>query len=225
MSGSDSSSRQSARRRRSPPEIFVTSASGRRAAQRVHRDLELAVEVPRVARLDLVLHLGLFLEQLLHRVAVHRLGKLRGDVVEAREQRLGLGDALLDVLERGLLRVEARLLLEEADLDVLRRLRVAQVVLVDARHDPQQRRLARAVEAQDADLRAVEERQPDALEDDAVRRNDLAHVLHGVDEIGQARPPESALQGRGWGALRVGCCDLRIQHEKGLRRKITGAPD
>ena len=34
-----------------------------------------------------------------------------------------------------------------------------------------------------ADLRAVEKREPDVLEDDRVGRIDLAQPLHGVDEL------------------------------------------
>src|SRR5215470_10465722 len=48
-------SRQSATRRLSPPESVVTSASA--GGQRVHRDLEVRIEVPEVLRVDLVLEL------------------------------------------------------------------------------------------------------------------------------------------------------------------------
>jgi hypothetical protein len=65
----------------------------RRQPQRVHRDLDLVVEVPEVVRVDVFLETPLFLEQLVHRAVVHRLGELHRDVVEALE-RLAL------VLER-----------------------------------------------------------------------------------------------------------------------------
>src|SRR4029079_15290719 len=52
-----------------------------------------------------------------------------------------------------------------------------------ARHDLQERRLARAVRAEDADLRARQERQPDPLQDLPVRRIDLPQVPHRVDEL------------------------------------------
>ena len=73
-------------------------------AQRVHRLLELGVEVPRVGGVDLLLqraHLG---EQ---RVEVGvGVGHRGRDLVEAVDLRLDRADALLDVLEHGLGLVE-----------------------------------------------------------------------------------------------------------------------
>ena len=57
---------------------------------------------------------------------------------------------------------------------------------VDAGHDPQQGRLARAVQAQHADLGAREEGQPDVLQDGPLRRDDLGHPVHGVDVLSHA---------------------------------------
>ena len=48
----------------------------RRQVHRVHRDLDLAVEFPGVRVLDLVLHLGLAVEQLFHLVGVGHLAEL-----------------------------------------------------------------------------------------------------------------------------------------------------
>ena len=56
-----------------------------------------------------------------------------------------------------------------------------------ARHDAQQRALARAVQAEHADLRAGQKRQPDVLEDDVVGRVNLPEPLHGVDELRHMR--------------------------------------
>ena len=58
---------------------------------------------------------------------------------------------------------------------------------VDARHDPQQRRLARAVEAEHADLGAREERQRDVAQDVPLGRHDLADAVHGVDELSHGK--------------------------------------
>ena len=60
----------------------------------------------------------------------------------------------LDVAAHVLRRIELRLLRQVADARALRRPRFALKVLVDAGHDAQQRRLARAVGAEDADLGA-----------------------------------------------------------------------
>jgi hypothetical protein len=57
------------------------------------------------------------------------------------------------------------------------------MVVVEPGHDLEQRALARAVRAQHADLRAREERERDVLEDHAVDADDLADLLHRVDEL------------------------------------------
>ena len=82
----------------------------RRQPQRVHRVLELRVEIPGAGGLDRVLHLGLLLEDLVHLLGRQLLAELRVDLVEARQQRAHWRDALLDVAEHGLRRVERRLL-------------------------------------------------------------------------------------------------------------------
>ena len=63
-------------------------------------------------------------------------------------------------------RVELRLLLQEADLDAGLRPGLAFELLVEARHDAQQRGLARAVQAEHADLGAGKEAQGDVAQDD-----------------------------------------------------------
>ena len=72
-----------------------------------------------------------------------------------RERVLDVAHRLLDVAARtSFVGVELRLLRQEADLDAGLRPRLAFELLVDAGHDPEQRRFARAVEAEHADLRA-----------------------------------------------------------------------
>ena len=70
----------------------------RRAAQRVHRLLELGVDVPRVGVVELLLELAHLVHQLVGVVGRHQLG----DLVEPGQLGLGLGDRLLDVAEDGL---------------------------------------------------------------------------------------------------------------------------
>jgi hypothetical protein len=65
--------------------------------------------------------------------------------------------------------------------------RASPEVLVDAGHDPQHRRLARAVQAQQADLGAGEEGQRDVLDDLLLRRHDLADADHRVDVLHRGR--------------------------------------
>ena len=155
---------------------------GRRAAQRVHRLLELAVQVPGVLVLDLLRELAHLLHELVGVVGRHLLG----DLVVLVEQLLRLGDAFLDVAEDGLVLVELRLLGEDADGEPGHQAGLAVGDLLHPGHDLQQRRLAGAVRAHDADLRAGKEAQRDVVEDDLVTVrltdgaqavNELGHVL------------------------------------------------
>ncbi len=168
----------------------------RRAAQRVHCLLDGAIELPGVGRLDGILDLRLLVEQLLHLVAVGALAEAVVDLVEARQQRLGLLHALEDVVEDVLLRVEPWLLRQVADGDAVGGRGVTKEIGVLAGHDPQQRALAGSVAADDADLRAEEEAQRQVLEHLLVRwvhpaqalgREDVVAVAHGGVLRGRAR--------------------------------------
>ena len=115
------------------------------------------------------------------------VGVVGGQLVEAVEQRLGLGDAVLDVALDVLALVQVRLLLEHPHGRARRQRRLAAVLLVDPRHDPQQRRLARAVVAEHADLRARVERERDVVEHRLVRRMQLGQAVHREDVLGGHR--------------------------------------
>ena len=150
----------------------------RRQAQRVHRELDLLVEVPEVLRVDLVLQA----RELVGGV-VRVVGR---DLLVALQDLPLLRHRLLDVLEHVLRGVELGLLGQVADAGALGRERLAREVLVHPGHDPEEGRLAGPVRAEDADLGVPVERQPDALEDLLPLGRDLAQVLHGEDELGHA---------------------------------------
>lgn len=154
---------------------------GRRAAQRVHGLLELRVEVPRVGMVELLLQPAHLLHQLVGVVGGHQLG----DLVEAVELDLDLAQALFDVAANGLLLVQRRLLQQDADGRVVGQEGVTVVRLVQARHDPQDARLAGAVGPNDADLGAWIEAQRDVVQDHLVAVR-LADLLHRVDELSHA---------------------------------------
>ena len=122
-----------------------------REAERVHGPVERRVERPRVVTVDLLLHRRLLGEQ---RVEVGvGLGERGRDRVEAVEQVAERPNAVLDVAAHVLGRVEHRLLRQQADGRAGRELGAAARRLVEPGHDPEQRRLAGAVRAEDADLR------------------------------------------------------------------------
>ena len=159
----------------------------RRQAQRVHGDVQLAVHVPGVRGVDLVLHLRLLGDDLVHLRLGQVLAHLHGELFEAGDEGLLARHRLLDVLLHVLLRVEDGLLGEEADAGALGGEGLAREVLVEAGHDAEQGGLARPVVAEHADLGVAVEAQPDALQDLLALGGDLAQVLHGVDELGHGR--------------------------------------
>ncbi|ELP47394.1 30S ribosomal protein S5 [Mycobacterium avium subsp. paratuberculosis S5] len=154
---------------------------GRRATQRVHRLLELRIEVPGVGVVELLLQPAHLLHQLVGVVGGHQLG----DLVEAVELDLDLAQALLDVAANGFLLVQRRLLLQDADGGVGGQEGFTVVRLVQARHDPQDARLTGAVGADDTDLGAWIEAQRDVVQDHLVAVR-LADLLHRVDELSHA---------------------------------------
>ncbi|MCW2948677.1 MAG: ribosomal protein [Actinoallomurus sp.] len=156
----------------------------RGAAQGVHRLLELAVQIPRVAVVELLLELAHLIEQLVGVVGRHLLG----DLVEPVEHRLGLGDALLDVAQDGLVLVERGLLLQHADREAGHDPGVAVGRLLDAGHHPQQRRLTGAIGPKDTDLGSGQEAEGDIVKDDLVAMR-LAHALHRIDVLRHVLKP------------------------------------
>jgi len=154
----------------------------RRAAERVHGHLEAAVQVPGVAGVDLLLDGALLLQQLGHLVVVHGFAQAVADPIELLQKRRRLRDPLGHHLADGLGGIQFRFLFQKADGVARRASGLADEVLLDARHDAQQRAFARAVETDDADLGAVEVRQVDVLEDRALAVV-LADADHGVDDL------------------------------------------
>ena len=178
MSGSDSSRRHSATRRRSPPESFSTfaSQSGSRRASAAISSLR-SISQPFLASI-LSCSLPCSSSSLFIASSSMRLGELLADLVEALDQREHLAEAFLRDLPHGLAGGQLRLLGQVADADAGLRPGLAFELLVDARHDAEEGGLAGAIEAEHADLGAGEEAQGDVLEDEALRRDDLAHPVH-----------------------------------------------
>ncbi len=96
-----------------------------RQAQRVGGDLELALEFPAADRVDGVLQFGLFLEELVHLLVVHRLGELVADLVEARDLRERAAQTFHHDAAHVLVRIELGFLRQIADLDAGLRARLA----------------------------------------------------------------------------------------------------
>ena len=112
---------------------------GWRETQRVHRDLDLAIDIPGVDGVDLLLHPCLLIEQLRHLVVRHWFGEFVGDVLELLQQILHRLHRDVDVLLDVLRSVELWLLREVTDSRALMRPRFALKVVIDSGHDPEER--------------------------------------------------------------------------------------
>jgi len=130
---------------------------------------------------------------------------LFGDLVVARQQGLGLGDAVFDVAEHGLALIQRRLLLQDAHRVTGHQPRFAVGRLLQPGHHPQQRRLSGSVRADHADLRPGQERQRDLVQDDVAVKS-LAGVAEDQDLLHVPTPLPSRLPGRdvGTGAVVAG---------------------
>ncbi len=155
----------------------------RRTPQRVHRHLDLRIEFPGTDLIDSILHASLLGQDLVHFVGVQVFAKARVERVELIQQRADLSGAFFDVAFDVLRGIESRFLGQVAHRDAGSRKRFAEERRVVARHDFQQRALAGAVQAEDANLRAGQEREPDVFQDLMVGWMDLPEPFHRVDEL------------------------------------------
>ena len=155
----------------------------RRATKCVHRNFDITVKAPQVLGVDDVLKFRLFVQELVHLVIFHRFGKLHGDFVEAVKNRLFLGDSLHHVFLDGQVRVKLRFLRQIACGAARFNPRFALELLVDARHDAQQRRLTGTILADNTNLCAIVEAQRNVLQHLFVRRIGLGHLVHVENEF------------------------------------------
>ncbi len=147
----------------------------RRAAQGIHRLLDLRIEVPEVLRFDLVLQTGHLVGSLVR--IVHR------QFVVAIEKRALGRHAFHHVLADILRFVEFRLLRQVADPGALGDPAFAVPIGIDARHDPKQGRFTGAVDAQHTDLGIRVEGQMDIVQDLLAARIGLGEATHMIDEL------------------------------------------
>jgi hypothetical protein len=157
-----------------------------RAAEGLHRDLDVALDVPGVRRVDPVLECCLLRADGL--VVGVGLGPPGHDRVVLVDEVPDRGDAVHDVALHVLGRVELWLLAQEPDAEARGQAGLAGEAIIEAGHDPEEARLARPVRADDADLGARIERDRDVLEDRPVRRVVPGEAVGAVDELGGHGP-------------------------------------
>ncbi len=155
----------------------------RRTAQGVHRDVDVAFQVPRVGGRDPVLEDGLLGADGL--VVGVRVGPARHHGVVLLDEAGDRADAVHHVALDVLGRIQLRLLGEVAHGEAGRQAGLAGEPVVEPGHDPQQAGLAGAVGADDADLGARVERDRDVLEHGPVGRIVAGELVRGVDELGR----------------------------------------
>ena len=165
----------------------------RRQLERLGGELELALDLPGLRRLDLLLQRVQLVERPLHLVGVELGRELRADLLVTAQQLALVRDRDLELLAHRLLGIELRLLRHVSDRDPGLVVELPFEVLLDAGHDPEQGRFALAVGADDADLRAVVESERDVGDDDLLVIR-LLHALHLHDVVshGAKRPPDRA---------------------------------
>ncbi len=147
-------------------------------AQGVHGAFQFGVEFPGIVLFDELGELALPFDELVHLVVAHWFGELHIHLLVLFQHVHNLLHALLHHLLDGERVVELRLLWEITDGVAWSEDHLALIGLVEAGDDLQQRGFSRAIEAQDADFRPVEEGKVDVLEDLSLRRNRLADVHH-----------------------------------------------
>ena len=153
------------------------------AAQGVHGELQAAVQVPGAHRIELILELGLLVDERVHLRRGEGFAELQVQLVKAAQGFHRLLDPFLDHLAHRPGGVECGFLFEVAHAVSRGKGGLPQVVLVDPRHNTEQAALSGPVQSQDADLRPIKERKRDIPEDLLVGRVDLAYPDHRINDL------------------------------------------
>jgi len=153
----------------------------RRQPQRIGGHVQLLFDGVRVTGGEDRLQALLLLGQRVEIGAFLGVGRVHGFQCGLRLQHVA--HAFFHGLAHGVLRVQLRLLGQVTDLDAGLRAGLALEIGVHAGHDLEHGGLAGAVQAQQADLGAREERQRDVLDDLPLGRDHLADAVHGVDVL------------------------------------------
>ena len=150
-------------------------------AKRVGGDFKLRVGVVAVAGSDDGFEFGLLFGERVKVGVFVAVGRV--NLVEARLRGLNAAQAFFNDFAHGFVAVDQRFLRQVADLGAGVRARFAGEIFIHTGHDFEDGGFARAVETQEADFRAGEERKRNVFDDLAFRRNNFAHAVHGVDVL------------------------------------------
>ena len=129
------------------------------AAQRFHRHLQAAVQVPSSDRIELFGDSRLALDQRVHSIVIHRLGKSFVDRLVLFNQVHRILGTLFDYFAHGLARLELRFLFHIADTVAVHQVGAPFKLVVYPSHNAQHRTLSRTIQTEHTDFGAVEIRQ------------------------------------------------------------------
>ena len=154
------------------------------ALQRIHRALQLGIDVPAARVFDGVGQFALTLDQAVHLLVRHRLAELQADFVVFGEHIHHLLYPFLNHLQDRFGRVELRFLLQIPYGVARSEDHLASGRCLDARDNLHHGGFSGTVQTDDTDLGSVEEGEVDILEDDfVVVRQNLAHTVHRKDDL------------------------------------------
>ena len=167
--------------------LFTTGDDGngripRRAPQGIHRHLKLGVKIPCTFRIHELLHLPLAFDEFIHFLRLHGLGEFGVDLFELLDQINKLLRPFLHDFTDGPHFVDQRFLLQITDGIAGSQHSLSFKGLIHARKDLQQRRFARSVQAEDADLRAVEIGKGNIFQHFTLPMT-LGHADHGINNL------------------------------------------
>ena len=146
-----------------------------RAAQRLHRDIDLRIQIPEVLAVDLVLQLCHLVGGLV--AIIHR------QFVEAIKLGLLGRDTQHDVVTHVQRRIKMRLLRQIANLGALGGPGLAGEIGIQPGHDLHQGRFTRPVHAHHADFDSGQKAQVNVLETFLAARIGLGNPLHVIDVL------------------------------------------
>ena len=143
----------------------------------------MTIEIPSIVLIEFILQLGLLGDE---RIEIRiGFGELGVDLIEARQHFDDGSDRLFHNLDDCFCFIELWFLFEKPDLVAFRCRYFADVVVINAGHNAQQRGLARAVQTEHADLGAVIKPKRNIAQDHFVAGWDqTSHFVHGVDYKG-----------------------------------------
>jgi len=147
---------------------------GGRATQRIHGDFQFAFEFPAIRRLDLLLQLRLLVDELFHLIRA-RFAHAVADRFVFVQQGDQFFLAFFHDFFHGLVGVELRLLLEQADGVALGTGDLAHIIGIHPGDDFQQRAFPGPVQPENADLGAIIKTQVDIAEYLLLRWIDFAY--------------------------------------------------